>query len=38
MNRFRRMLVRWEKRSQNYVAMLHLSLACITFQQSGLLR
>ena len=37
MNRSRRVLIRWEKKAQNYVAMLHLAMACITFQQSGLL-
>lgn len=29
MNRFRRILVRWEKRADTYVAMLHLSFAII---------
>jgi putative transposase len=29
MNRFRRLLIRWEKRPENYLAMLHLSCACI---------
>ncbi|MCH8970249.1 MAG: IS5/IS1182 family transposase, partial [Planctomycetes bacterium] len=37
LNRFRRILVRWEKKPANYIAMLHLSLALIAFQQSGLL-
>jgi len=37
MNRFRRILVRWEKKPQNYVALLHLSLALIAFKCSGLL-
>ena len=36
MNRFRRLLVRWEKREDNYIAMLHLACAWITFSQSGL--
>lgn len=36
MNRFRRLLVRWEKRLDNYVAMLHLACAWMTFRQSGL--
>jgi transposase len=36
MNRFRRILIRWEKKPENYLSMLHLSLACITFQASGL--
>jgi putative transposase len=37
MNRFRRILVRWEKKAENYIAMLHLSLAWIAFNCSGLL-
>jgi putative transposase len=37
MNRFRRILVRWEKRPDTYLAMLHLSLAFITWRQTGLL-
>jgi transposase len=30
MNRFRRILIRWEKKAQNYLAMLHFACACIT--------
>ncbi len=37
MNRFRRILIRWEKKAQNYIAMLHLTLAYITFKCAGLL-
>ena len=37
LNRFRRILIRWEKKPENYVAMLHLSLALIAFNCSGLL-
>ena len=37
MNRFRRILVRWEKRPDTYVAMLHLALALITWRAAGLL-
>ena len=37
MNRFRRILIRWEKKPENYVALLHLSLAWIAFNSSGLL-
>jgi putative transposase len=37
MNRFRRVLVRWEKRTDTYVAMLHLSFALITWRACGLL-
>jgi putative transposase len=36
-NRFRRALVRWEKKAENYVAMVHLCFACIAFHRSGLL-
>ena len=31
LNRFRRILIRWEKKSSNYIAMVHLALAFITF-------
>lgn len=37
MNRFRRILVRWEKRPDTYIAMLHLSFALITWRAGGLL-
>lgn len=37
MNRFRRLLVRWEKKAATYLAMLHFACALITYQQSGLL-
>ena len=37
MNRFRRILIRWEKKPENYFGMLHLTIALITFQASGLL-
>jgi len=36
MNRFRRILVRWEKKAQNYLAMLHFVCAIITWRASGL--
>lgn len=36
MNRFRRILIRWEKKPENYMGMLHLSLGCIAYQASGL--
>lgn len=35
MNRFRRILTRWEKKSDNYEAILHLACAYITFKQAG---
>jgi putative transposase len=37
MNRFRRILVRWEKRSDTCVAMLHLACALITCKSCSLL-
>lgn len=37
MNRFRRILIRWEKRPDTYVAMLHLACALITWKACGLL-
>ena len=37
LNRFRRLLVRWEKKKQNYTAFLHLAFACIAFKQSNLM-
>ena len=36
MNRFRRILTRWEKKPENYLALLHLVCAVITFRCSGL--
>ena len=38
MNRFRRLLVRWEKRDDTYLAMVHLALGIITWRATGLLR
>lgn len=32
MNRFRRILVRWEKRADTYIAMLHLACGIITWR------
>lgn len=37
MNRFRRILVRWEKRADSYVAMLHFAFAIIAWRSCGLL-
>ena len=37
MNRFRRILIRWEKRPDTYVAMIHLACALITWKACGLL-
>ena len=35
LNRFRRLLIRWEKKVDNYVAMLHLACAWITYRAAG---
>lgn len=37
MNRFRRILVRWEKKAETYLAMLHLACGIITWRAAGLL-
>ena len=37
MNRFRRILVRWDKKVKSYLAFLHLACAYITYKQAGLL-
>lgn len=37
LNRFRRLLVRWDKKPDNYLAFLHLACALLTFKQAGLL-
>ncbi len=36
MNRFRRLLIRWEKKVDNYLALLHLACAFIAFRAAGL--
>lgn len=35
LNRFRRLLTRWEKKSQNYFALLECACAYFTFQRAG---
>jgi len=35
-NRFRRILIRWEKKPENYLGLLHLVCAIITFRCAGL--
>jgi len=35
LNRFRRLLIRWEKKVENYIAMLHLACAWITYRAAG---
>jgi putative transposase len=37
MNRFRAILIRWEKKAANFLALLHLACAYITFKQPGLM-
>jgi transposase len=36
MNRFRRILIRWDKKSENYLALLHFVCALIAFRSAGL--
>ena len=36
-NRFRRLLIRWEKKVPNYKAFLHCACAWITYQVTGVL-
>jgi transposase len=35
-NRFRRILIRWEKKPENYLGLLHFVCAIITFRGAGL--
>lgn len=35
LNRFRRLLIRWEKKVEDYLAMLHFACAWITFRAAG---
>ena len=37
MNRFRRLLIRWEKNAKNYLALLHLACAYITLRAAKVL-
>lgn len=37
MNRFRRLLIRWKKKVDNYLALVHLACAFIAFNTAGLL-
>lgn len=37
MNRFRRILTRWEKKPDNYLGLLHLVCALISYRAAGLL-
>ena len=36
MNQFRRLRIRWEKKEENYLGMLHFACAWITYQRSGI--
>jgi putative transposase len=36
MNRFRRVLIRWDKKVDNYLAFLHFACALIAFRSAGL--
>lgn len=38
MNRFRRILIRWEKKIENYLGLLHFVCAIITLRACGLTR
>lgn len=37
MNRFRRILIRWDKAAHNYIAFLHFACALLAFRAAGLL-
>ena len=37
MNRFRRLLIRWEKKPKNYIGFLHFACAWITLRAAGVL-
>jgi putative transposase len=36
MNRFRGLLIRWEKKTENYLAFVHLACAWIAFRAAGI--
>jgi transposase len=36
LNRFRRILIRWDKKPQNYVAFLHFACALVALRAAGL--
>jgi transposase len=36
LNRFRGILIRWSKKPQNYIALLHFAFAIIAYRASGL--
>jgi len=37
LNRFRRILIRWDKKPENYLAFLHFACALIAFRAAGLI-
>ena len=36
MNRYRGVLIRWSKKAENYIALLHMSFAFIIYKKMGL--
>ena len=36
LNRFRRILIRWEKKTENYIALLHFVFGLIAYRCSGI--
>ena len=36
LNRFRRILIRWEKKAANYIAVLHFACALVAFRAAGI--
>lgn len=36
LNRFRRILIRWEKKAENYIALLHFACALVAFRAAGI--
>jgi hypothetical protein len=34
-NRYRALLIRWERKAQNYLALVHLACACIALRAAG---
>jgi transposase len=36
LNRFRRLLIRWDKKAENYLGFLHFACALIAFRAAGL--
>ena len=36
LNRFRRLLIRWDKKAENYLGFLHFACALLAFRAAGL--